>query len=361
MISTSDGNGLAPGDPVRYPLSEEPQVGDGSGIEVAPGVFWLRMPLPSPLSWINVWALRDEGGWTIVDTGLWSAETIKAWALAFSKILEDGPVKRVIATHMHPDHCGLAGWFTERFGVRLWMSRLEYLTCRVVSSETGEAPAEGVAFFRAAGWDEESLHHYRNRFGSFGKQIYPLPVTYRRVVNEERISVGEFEWTVVVGNGHSPEHACLFCADRKLLISGDQVLPRISSNVSVYPTEPEANPLLDWISSLSRLKSRIPEDVLVLPAHKSPFLGLHARLDELLEHHRVSLARLLDQLDQPRSVVDVFSALFKRAVSPETIGMATGEAIAHLNYLVSSNNAIRKRDPTGVWRWHRVFPSSRSK
>lgn len=343
---------------VRYPLAEAPQIGDGSAVEIAPGVNWLRMPLAGPLRWINVWALRDQKGWTLVDTGVSSPETMAGWEQALSKVLRNEPVTRVIATHMHPDHCGLAGWFAQRFGVRLWMSRLEYLSCRVMSADAGEAPAEGVAFFRAAGWDEDSLQHYRARFGSFGRQIYSLPASYRRIVDEERICAGNLEWTVVMGHGHSPEHACLYCADRRLLISGDQVLPRISSNVSVYPTEPEANPLLDWLDSLTYLKSRIPEDVLVLPAHDAPFLGLHDRLDELLDHHRVSLEKLVRQLHEPKRVVDVFSTLFKRTVTREIMSLATGEAVAHLNHLLSTRGVIRECDPAGVWWWHRVTDSA---
>jgi glyoxylase-like metal-dependent hydrolase (beta-lactamase superfamily II) len=341
---------------VRFPLAEEPRIGDGSAVEIAPGVFWLRMKLAGPLRWINVWALRDHAGWTVVDTGVFSSETIAAWEQAISIVLNGDPIVRVIATHMHPDHCGLAGWFAERFRVRLWMTRLEYLTCRVMAADAGEAPGDGVAFYRAAGWDEGSLRHYQARFGYFGKQIYPLPATYRRLVNEERIVVGDLEWTVVIGRGHSPEHACLYCVDRKLLISGDQVLPKISSNVSVYPTEPDANPLHDWLDSLAHLKARIPDDVLVLPAHNAPFLGLHGRLDELLDHHRASLERLLEHLDEPKRVVDVFSALFKRPISPEIMTMATGEAIAHLNYLVSTRRAIREWDPNGAWRWQSLSP-----
>ena len=156
-------------------------------------------------------------------------------------------------------------------------------------------------------------------------------------------------------SGHSPEHACLYCPERQLLISGDQVLPRISSNVSVYPTEPDANPLKDWLGSLKRIKTRVPDDVLVLPAHNSPFLGLHARLDQLLDHHQTGLERLLELLGEPQRVVDVFKVLFKRPVSPDVMSMATGEAVAHLNYLASTGQAVRERDSAGVWRWRSIL------
>ena len=310
------------------------------------------MPLFAALPWINVWAIADRGGWAIVDTGLKSPATIDAWQRAFTQTLDAAPVTRVLVTHMHPDHCGMAGWITERFKARLWMSRLEYLSCRLMAADTGRsAPADGIAFYHAAGWDEEALERYKAKFGSFGEMIYPLPASYQRLRDGDSVRLGAHEWRVVVGSGHSPEHACLYCAELKLLISGDQVLPRISSNVSVYPTEPEANPLDDWLNSLAAIQQRIPDDVLVLPAHNSPFKGLHARIDELIESHRTGLARLESALAVPRRAVDVFGALFARPINPGVLGMATGEAVAHLNYLWKSGRAIRELDGDGVWWW----------
>jgi glyoxylase-like metal-dependent hydrolase (beta-lactamase superfamily II) len=335
-----------------YPLEAEPQTGDGSAVVVVPGVLWLRMPLFAALPWINVWAIADGDGWSIVDTGLRSAATIDAWHTAFAKALGGAPVTRVVVTHMHPDHCGMAGWIAERYKARLWMSRLEYLTCRLMAADTGRsAPAEGIAFYRAAGWDEESIEKYQTRFGSFGEMIYPLPPSYHRLADRDIIRLGGRDWMVVVGSGHSPEHACLYCPELKLLISGDQVLPRISSNVSVYPTEPDADPLDDWLRSLADIKQRIPDDVLVLPAHNSPFNGLHARIDELSQSHRESLMRLEDALATPKRAVDVFSTLFARPIKPAVLGMATGEAIAHLNYLTMRGRAIRELDGDGIWWW----------
>jgi glyoxylase-like metal-dependent hydrolase (beta-lactamase superfamily II) len=339
---------------LSYPLEAEPGIGDGSAIEIAPGVLWLRMPLSAQLPWINVWAIAEEGGWSIVDTGLHSAKTIDGWRAAFAGALGGAPVLRVVATHMHPDHCGMAGWMVERFKTRLWMSRLEYLSCRLMMADTGRAaPKDGVGFFRAAGFDEPAIERYKAKFGSFGKMIHPLPDSYRRISDGETLQFGVHEWTVVVGNGHSPEHACLYCPELKLLISGDQVLPRISSNVSVQPTEPEADPLSDWLNSLAMIGRRIPDDVLVLPAHNSPFTGLHTRVQELIESHQRGLARLEEMLTEPRRAIDVFGALFARPITSELLGMATGEALAHLNYLWRAGLAIREPDTDGVWWWRR--------
>jgi len=302
-----------------------------------------------------VWAVADGAGWAIVDTGIRSVATTDAWHAAFTKLLGCGSVTRVIVTHMHPDHCGMAGWIAERFGVRLWMSRLEYLSCRLMAADTGRhAPAEAIAFYRAAGWDEEALERYKAKFGFFGEMIYPLPASYRRLADGDSLRLGAHEWRVTVGSGHSPEHACLYCPGLKLFISGDQVLPKISSNVSVYPTEPDADPLADWLSSLADLKRRIPDDVLVLPAHNSPFTGLHARIEALAEGHRDNLARLEQGMTLPKRAIDVFGALFARPIKPSVLGMATGEALAHLNYLTRSGRALRETDGEGVWRWRRA-------
>jgi len=340
---------------LRYPFATEPGTGDGSAVSVAPGVLWLRMPLFAALPWINVWALADGAGWTIVDTGLNTAAATAAWGTAIAGALDGRPVTRVLVTHMHPDHCGLAGWLTERFATHLWMTRLEYLSCRLLAADTGRTPPpDAIAFYVGTGWDAAALARYAEKFGAFGRMIHPLPASYRRITDGECLSIGGREWIVVVGNGHSPEHACLYCPALKLLISGDQVLPRISSNVSVYPTEPDADPLGDWQNSLVSLALRIPDDVLVLPAHNSPFTGLHARLDQLSAQHRAALARLQELLAAPRRAVDVFGALFARPIGPEVLGMATGEAVAHLNHLLWSGCARRDRAADGVWWWRRT-------
>lgn len=344
-----------------YPLSSEPGLGDGSVVEVAPGVLWLRMPLPGPLKWINVWAIADQGGWSIVDTGLNSEATERGWQAAFQGALDGKPVRRVLVTHMHPDHSGMAGWIVERFGVELWMSRLEYLMCRLMAADTGrEAPKVGLTFFRGTGWDEEALDKYRRRFGSFGKAITPLPDSYRRLSNDDIVRIGAHDWRVVVGNGHSPEHACLYCKDLGVMISGDQVLPRITSNVSVFPTEPNANPLHDWLTSLADVRNRVPNDVLVLPAHNTPFVGLHERIGELIDSHRRGLSRLGEMLVEPKRVIDVFPALFNRPITSELLGMATGEAMAHLNYLLEERRITRAPDESGVWWWRIIATSAES-
>ena len=338
---------------ITYPF-EAPE--PGQRIEVAPGVHWIRLPLPFRLDHINVWALQDGDGWSLVDTGIRTPQTVQAWEALTADGPLSRPLNRVLVTHMHPDHIGLAGWFTRRSGASLHISRLEYLTCRSLTGDTGrEPPADALRFYREAGWGEAALEAYAARFGSFGNHIYALPDSFRRLSDGQRLRIGGHEWEVVMGSGHSPEHACLYCADLKLFISGDQVLPRISSNVSVQPLEPEANPMKDWLDSLARLRQRVPDDVLVLPAHNKCFRGLHARLQALEQGQHEALERLRTTLSQPGRVVDVFTALFKRDI-PQTdaaqLGMATGEAVACLNYLLAQGT-LRAELRDGV-RWYRA-------
>ncbi|MCK6422676.1 MAG: MBL fold metallo-hydrolase [Aquabacterium sp.] len=356
---------------LRYPCGEPPPA--GAARELAPGVLWLRLPLPFALNHINLWALADEDehgpGWALVDTGTNTPETLAAWR---TLIAPGGPLAateqgarltRVIVTHMHPDHVGMAGWLTRKFQCPLWMTRLEYLMCRtLVADSCREAPEEAVTFYRRCGWPEEALDTYRARFGRFAKYLHPPPDSFRRLSDGQRLRIGGHEWRVVIGRGHSPEHACLVDHDRHLLISGDQVLPRISSNVSVFPTEPEANPLGDWLESIANLRATLPDDLLVLPSHGEPFLGLHARLDRLATSHGRGLDRLRRTLAEPRRVVDIFGALFARAIDgrSELLGMATGESLAHLSYLVECGDVRRTLAADGVWRYQVVHPAQAS-
>jgi glyoxylase-like metal-dependent hydrolase (beta-lactamase superfamily II) len=336
-----------------YPFEAPPAV--GKVLQVAPGVVWMRMPLPLALDHINVWGLEDDDGWAVVDTGMGTDETLAAWREIFASTAEQRPLTRIFGTHMHPDHVGMAGWLTRKFGCRLWMTRLEYLNCRVLTADTGrEAPDDGVTFYHRAGWSPGAIENYQARFGNFGKRIHALPETYRRIKDGEEIRIGAHTWRVIVGTGHSPEHACLYSESLKLLISGDQVLPRISSNVSVYPTEPDANPMQEWMESLAKIKREVPDDVLVLPAHNDCFRGLHARLDYLAASQERALDRLRKTLREPRRAVDVFVALFGRSID-ETDGgllsLATGESLACLNYLVYRNEARMELDANGVARY----------
>ena len=337
---------------LSYPLGAVPET--GQVLDVAPGVRWLRLPLPFKLDHINVWLLRDGAGWALVDTGFFTNTTREVWHSVFEHHLDGAPLTRILVTHLHPDHVGCAGWLARKFDIELWMTRDEYLLCRVLVADTGRpAPREGVRFYSNAGFETEALDRYTEHFGSFGRVVAPLPEAYHRLRNGMTLQIGEHTWEVVIGRGHSPEHACLLCRELNLLIAGDQVLPTISSNVSVYPTEPAANPLRFWFESLEKLKQVLPADILVLPAHGKPFTGAHARLEQLTKEHEEGLDGLRVLCREPKRAVDVFPALFKSRISDHNLIMATGEAISHLNYLVERGEMTVARDPFGV-KWYRL-------
>lgn len=338
-----------------YPCGEAPA--PGTAKEIVPGVLWLRMPLPLSLSHINLWAVRDTQGWAIFDSGMHTEATLQAWRTLTGA---EGPlgaagISRILATHMHPDHIGMAGWLTREHACELWMTLGEYMTCRMLVAEEGHAaPIEHVDFYRRAGWDAAAMENFRNRYGGYGKMIHPLPQHYRRLRDGQTLRIGEHEWQVITGSGHSPEHACFYCPELKLLISGDQVLPRISSNVSVPATEPRADPLHDWLQSLEKLRQQVPDDVLVLPAHDDPFQRLHGRLDHLDRSHRRALDRLEVLLAEgPQRVVDVFPVLFARKIDDDILFLATGEALANLNWLVERGRVVVTEDEQGV-AWYRL-------
>ena len=334
---------------LNYPYIEEECPPPGEVLQIAEGVYWVRMPLPISLQWINLWLIEDDDGWTIVDTGMGTETTREHWRSIFESVLGDKPVTRVVVTHMHPDHIGLAGWITRKFGARLAMSRLEYVTCRMLVSDTGrEAPEAGIEFYQKAGWQQHQVETYKTKFGGFGRVVSRLPDSYDRLEDGDVLTIGGSDWKIITGCGHSPQHVCLFNAEKNLLISGDQLLPRISSNVSVHPTEPEEDPLTDWIESCDKLITAVPEDVLVLPAHNLPFRGAHVRLAALIEGHEKSLVRLHERLDTPRTVPQCFVTLFGRKVGDDILSLATGETIAHLNCLRARGMAERTSGPDGV-------------
>ncbi|SEB24731.1 Glyoxylase, beta-lactamase superfamily II [Variovorax sp. YR216] len=337
---------------LRFPCGEAPAPGEAR--EVAPGVLWQRVPLPNG-QFINAWALRDGEGWTVVDTGMWNERAIEVWRqlLAVDGPLGGRPVTRVIGTHLHADHVGMAGWLCEAFDCGLWMTRSEYHQARQLQQRSGRPmPGPDLAFYARAGWDDEALRALR----PMGMNMSPLPARCRHIGDGERIRIGRDDWQVLVGNGHSPEHACLYCAERGLFISGDQVLPLISSNVSVWPSGPDANPMQDWLASIGKIGRCIPDDVLVLPAHNDPFRGLHARLEQLARKRHRALDQLRDALSQTdMRAVDAFGTLFGRKDFDNVFvqRLATGEALAYLGYLVRNGEVVLRTDVRGVC-WYRL-------
>jgi len=342
---------MSKGRVLDFIVDEAPDI--GSATQVADGVYWLRFGLPmTSLNHINLWALKDGDEWVVVDTGIGNRDSKKIWQVHFDSLMEDRPVNRVIVTHLHPDHAGLAGWICRKFDAPLLMTRGEYFLCRLLAADTGKAaPQEGLKFYKKAGYSEDQLELYKMRFGGFGKAITPVPNSYDRLVDGEIGKIGGREWQVVVGSGHSPEHACLYCPELNICLSGDQILPNISSNVSVWPTEPEANPLGDWIASCKKLIEVLPEDVLICPAHGIPFRGAHKRLTKLIEHHEKALSRLYEFCKSPRLATEVYSVLFRREINDGNRIMAVGESVAHLNCLKARGLVSRRLNDAGQFTY----------
>ncbi len=335
---------------LTYPLGKfAPDYGDVHML--ADGLGWTRLPVPGSLRHINVWLLEEDGGIAVVDTGMRLDATKDAW----TKALDGRRVTRVFATHFHPDHLGMAGWLCAEHGARLWMNRAEYLLARMlVADKRPEPPVEAVEQVVAAGWADEQVAAMKARgWGNFAKIVYHLPLGHVPIREGDTIRIGARDWQVWVGSGHTPEHVCFVDLAGKVMIAGDQVLPRITSNVSVTITEPEGDPLGDWLASIAKFRA-LPDDLLVLPAHGEPFYGLHARLDALEEGHVRSLDRLHALLaEEPRRAVDCFGTLFGRKIDDSILGLATGEALAHLRHLEVSSRAARER-MDGV-DWYRAI------
>lgn len=326
---------------LTYPLGRRgPEAGEL--IEIAEGVRWARLPVPGALKHVNLWVLEDDGGFAIVDTGLDIPPCRESWEELLAGPLAGARVTRIIVTHFHPDHIGLAGWLAERFGVALWMSREEWLFARMLTADMRDAPPAGaIACWRAAGWSEERIGDEAAKgWGRFASVVSPVPVSFIRLAEGDSVRIGSRTWQVITGNGHSPEHVCLIDEAGDVMIAGDQVLPKITSNVSLSLSEPEGDPLGDWLASIARLRS-LPDSPLVLPSHGDPFTGLHARLDALDRGHRERLDALHEHLAEPRRAVDCFGILFGRKVDDSIIGLATGEAMAHLRRLEIEGRAVR--------------------
>ncbi len=326
---------------LRYPWPEPPEL--GTAIEVAEGVLWFRLPLPMKLDHVNIYALDDGDSWTVIDTGFDTGKTRRLWQEMMAGPLGGKPVGRVIVTHHHPDHIGLAGWFQSEFGAELVTTRTAWLMARMLVLDEQATPLpETLAFYRSAGMDPELFaKRAAERPFNFADIVAPLPLGYTRIQQGQTIRIGGRTWDIHMGNGHAPEHATFWSRDDNLVLSGDQILSSISPNVGVHATEPMADPIGEWLEACVRLEPLARADQLVLGGHKLPFTGLPTRMRQLIENHHGALKRLLEYIDTPKSATECYAPLFKRKIGEGEYGLAMVEAFAHLSHLHQTGLATR--------------------
>lgn len=331
-----------PADSLTFPLGPVPAPAETK--QIVEGLYWIRMPIPIPgLDFINLWALQDQNGWTLVDTGMRSTDIRNHWERIFATTLQGQKVTRVICTHFHPDHLGQAGWLTDHWQAPLWMTLGEWSFGRMLALDSPpETPEDVITFYRQHGMEEEHLLEMRKRgYSNFARAVTEIPRHFIRLQHGQSVQIGAHTWEVIVGCGHSPEHACLYSKAQNILISGDQILPKITPHIGVYPGEPEADPLGQYLGSLSKFEN-LPDDVLILPSHGEPFIGLHARLTQLTHHHDKRLIALREAIKGPPKTARALApALFRRTLDRNNISLALGETLAHIHYLIGQQELRR--------------------
>ncbi|WP_112311191.1 MBL fold metallo-hydrolase [Pseudogemmobacter bohemicus] len=348
-------------DEIRHPFPEPPA--PGTATEVAPGILWLRLPLPWALDHVNAYALDEGNGWTLIDCGIHSRRAVKGWEALLAGPLAGKPVRRLVVTHHHPDHIGMAGWFIAR-GAELLITRTAWLYARMLLNTPEERPSpEAITFWKRAGMAPADLERrMAERPFNASDCVAPLPPGFTRLQEGQSLHLGGRDWRIRIGHGHAPSHATLWseapetggAGSSGLVLGGDQLLPGISANIGVYPAEPEADPLDEWLESCTRLSTFARADQLVLPGHKLPFTGLPFRLRQMVGNHLSALDRLRDFLATPQTAVACFPLLFRRRIGEGELGLALAEAVAHLNHLYQRGEITRFPGPDGAWLWQKA-------
>lgn len=326
------------------------QPANGVPVEVVPGVLWLRLALPFALDHVNLWLLDDGDGWTAIDTGVSDAPTRAIWSALLDGGIAGRPLRRLLVTHFHPDHAGLAGWLVERTGVPFLMSRTEWLSARWLAIDDTESfTAANAEYYRLNGLDQGMAAELLGRGNAYRRRVSVPPGSFTCIQAGDRLRLGGSDWQVIVGEGHAPEQVTLWSAERNLLIAADQILPRISPVVGVWASQPAADPLGDFLASLDRY-AHLPGDAMVLPSHGLPFEGLHERRAALRHHHDERLAQVVELCREPITTAAVAARLFRRPLDLHQMGFALAETLAHLNRL-ERTGAIGRGIDSGAWSW----------
>jgi glyoxylase-like metal-dependent hydrolase (beta-lactamase superfamily II) len=331
-----------------FPVAPEP----GKFIEIAPGILWARMPLPFRLNHVNIYLIDDGDGWAVLDTGIGNDTTRAAWEAIFAGPLGGRRLTRLIVTHFHPDHIGLAGWLSQRFDLPLLTSQTSYLGCLNISLSPGALDAKPYReFYLHHGLDTETTGIVSTRGHGYLTMVTGLPRTFRRLVAEDKLKLGGRIFSVHTGDGHAPEQVMLYCAEENLFLAADQVLANISPNVSVWAVEPDGDPLGLYLRSLAALRATLPADALVLPGHQLPFYGLHTRIEELIEHHKRRCAAIIEACrNTPRSAAEIVPVIFHMPLDPHQMSFAFSETLAHVNFMLRQGHLAWAEPKNGVLR-----------
>ena len=342
-------------DGLEFPFSDYPA--PGSAIEVADGIFWISTPVPFVgLKQVNLWLLRGGDGWTMIDCSYGGSIQRELIETVWAKLLGDRPITQLIVTHFHPDHAGGSGWIAEKWGLRPRMSHIEWLTANlaVMNRNTDHVQSRGI-FYRRHGLEETRVQHFLQGVVLYSDGV-TLPKSHKRLRDGDLVAIGPDQWSVIIGEGHSPEHVSLYCAERKILIAGDQILPSITTNVSTWHVEPEFDAVGAFLKTCKTFLDVLHPDTLILPSHRKPFRNVQHRLRQLAVHHAIRLNVILDKAGAETSAGDLIDVMFTPGLDGHQVGFAMGEAIAHLNHLVTLGHMQLIETPERV-RYRRVSPS----
>ena len=334
---------------LRFVRAEPPA--HGELVEIADGILWTRIPLPFRLDHVNVYLIEDRGGWAVLDTGVDTEKCRQVWETIIGR-LQGRPLTKVIVTHFHPDHIGLAGWLCKRFDLPLYTSQTSYLTSINISLRPGalEAPAYREFYLRH-GLDPRVADIVRTQGHAYLRLVHELPPTFRRIVGGDRLTIGGREFLLMSGDGHAPEQIMLLAKSEGLFLAADQVLAKISPNVSVWAVDPFGDPLGLYLRSLRSLKGQVAPDALVLPGHQLAFYGLHTRIDELIAHHELRCNLILEACrKEAHSAAELVPVLFPKALDPHQMSFAFSETQAHINYLLRRGEISAALSSDGVER-----------
>ena len=336
---------------IQFPYPEPPAFGELR--EIAPGIMWMRLPLPFRLDHVNIYLIEEGDGWCVLDAGIWDQRTIDIWEAILAGPLAGSRLTRLVITHHHPDHIGLAGWLCRRAEIPLLTSQTAYLACANLSLAPGSPQDRQFHDFYI---NHGTTREVADQMGTHGldylRMVSPLPNTFLRLLSRDMITIGARRFRILTGDGHAPEQVMLYCDEDQLFFPADQVIAKISPNVSVWPNEPDGDPLGHFVRTARRIRDNLPDDVLVLPGHQLPFTGLHASCSELVEHHD----RRCDLIGEavragPMTVNDLVPVVFPRELDLHQFGFAFSEALAHVNRMLRRGELTRTAGPDGIVRY----------